>query len=488
MGYDVVTFFPSTGLDKPGASVGLPLALLHAVSLVDKAGYRVRIIDQRVDKEWRETLRKSIGRNTLCLGVSSMTGTQIKGALEASRLFKKHSKAPVVWGGIHPSLAPRQTLKNKHIDIAVIGEGEAVFLELVNALRDNGDLSSIKGIGFKNRGEPQLTEARDFEEIEAMPELPYHLVNVENYFLNLYQSKKTLSLLSGKGCPHQCAYCYNHIFNKSIWRGISPERLLARVKKLASFGAKTIDLVDDNFFVNPKRVEEFCRLMIKADLKVKFLTNARADFLARADLKYIRMLYKAGFRELFIGVESGSNRVLKLIKKNTTVKQALKANRRLKQTGIKPVYSFMAGFPGETLEDVNKTIRLMIRLADENPEASLTSLKVFTPYPGTELYNTCIKHGFKPPESLEGWSEFDYNSSMRHGWKSKAYNALLENLSYTTYFLDKRTMQSHLGDNAVLRMFISAYSSIVRLRCKHSFYSFTPEISLMKYLKKRMFR
>ena len=485
----IIAIYPSTGLDKVGGSVGLPLSLLHAFSKVHDAGYEIILLDQRVDVNWMKKLIGEIQKNNiLYVAISSMTGAQLNGTLFAAKIIKKNNpKIPVVLGGVHASLLPSETLKNKLIDITVMGEGELTLLELTNKISQNKSLEKIEGIAYKlNNGKIRVNSGRRFMPIDETTDIPYDLVNIDNYFLNLYGSKKSLSLQTGRGCPHRCTYCYNSIFNNRKWRGINAKKIVTKLKILKKFGAMSVDMVDDNFFTNLNRVEKFIILLQKEKLRLKFLTNCRVDYLIRMDLTFLKRLKKVGFNEFFVGIESGSDRVLSNIKKDITVSQILEANRKLGKSGIKAIYSFMAGFPDESLSDVNKTIDLMIQLKKENPNCSLTSLKVYTPFPGTELYTTCIKKGFKPPKTLEGWSKFNYNYSG-YSFRSKNRSKLLEKLSYMTYFLDQKTMIKHVGGNPLLNLAIRVYCLIAWIRCKFHFYYFTPEIYFMKIFQKKLF-
>jgi len=483
---DVIFIYPSTTLDKKGSSIGIPMAALQSLTLLDKEGFTSKIIDQRIDKNWRNTLIKSLKEKPVCIGVSAMTGAQIAGGLEASKIAKRLSNIAVIWGGVHASLMPFQTIKNKNIDIIATGEGEETFLELVKNLKQKKPISNIKSTIYKD---PKIhaTPRRPFMDLKKLPSQPYHLINIKNYFLNLYQSKKTLSLLTGKGCPHRCKYCYNTSYNKRTYRPIPPEKTIKDIKKLVSFGAKTIDLVDDNFFVNQERVREFCNLLTKEKINIKFMTNCRIDYIARWDIDFLKLLRKCGFHEFFIGIESGSNRVLSSIKKDITVEQIIEGNKKLREAGIKPIYSFMGGFPGEKTSDIKQTIDVMLRLIKDNPNASLTAIKIYTPFPGSELFDECVKNGFKPPTSLEGWASFNYNTS-KYKWGSKKDMKLLEKLSYLTYFLDQKTMIQHMGTNALLRLGINIYCKIVRFRCTHHFYFFTPETRIFRIVHKKFFK
>ena len=147
---DIILFFPSAGLDIKGASIVLPLPVLCVAAPLVKAGYTVKIIDQRLDKQWQKQMEEELRADPLCVGVSAMTGKQIRGGLQASAHVKKlRPDIPVVWGGIHASLLPKQTAANPLIDIVVIGEGERTFLELVSCLEKKQEYHKLPGICFK---------------------------------------------------------------------------------------------------------------------------------------------------------------------------------------------------------------------------------------------------------------------------------------------------------------------------------------------------
>jgi radical SAM superfamily enzyme YgiQ (UPF0313 family) len=324
---------------------------------------------------------------------------------------------------------------------------------------------------------------RKFEDLNKLPEPDYSLIDVNKYFLNLYGSRKALSLNTGRGCLHKCAFCYNVAFNRRVWRGLNAKNIVKRIKSLVKFGAETIDIVDDDFFNDTKRVNELIELLNKNNIKVNFIVNCRCDYIAKWDINFLKKIYENGFKQFYIGVESGSNKILKKMKKGLTVRQVLECNRKLKEVGIRPIYSFMAGLPGEKLKDINKTIDLMINLHRNYKEAYLAPLKIFTPFPGTELYNTCLKLGMKIPKNLEDWGNFDFNTPM-DGWRSKKMNNFLEKMSYITSFIDGKSLATNIKANIFLRTLIKIYSVVARLRCQYHFYHFTPEFYLMKFLRR----
>lgn len=477
----VVLIHPKTGMDIKGISINLPLALLFISSNLVKAGYRVGIIDQRLEADWEARLVEALLEKPVCLGITAITGGQIEWGLRASRVAKETAPSvPVVWGGIHPSLLPEQTVRHPLVDVAVSGCAEETFLELVQALARNRAPRGIPGVFFKEGAEIVQTP-RGYDIPQKTHDLPFHLIDVRSYLCNLYKSRNSLDVLASRGCPHRCCFCYNLNYNAGRYRFFDPEWIVSNIDYVQRQGAGTISLISDNFFSDKSRVAAFCELMRKRGAAIDLSANCRADYLVRFGRDFLRYLRETGFTELFVGVESGSDRVLELIKKDTTVGQVRAANGLLREAGIAPIYSFMAGFPGETFEDVKKTLGLMEQLKRDNPGAFLTSIKIATPFPGTELYDRCLMDGFVPPDTLEGWSDFFYNKS-NFRWGTEREMRTLEKISYATYFFDQESMSRHFGKNRVLKLLIKIYSKTVEWRIKLNILSFIPEYTALRKL------
>src|SRR5437016_4576432 len=150
----IVLFFPNTGFDIKGVSVDLPLAVLNLAAFIQN-DFDVCIIDQRVEPDWRERLTSELEKAPLCLGVSSMTCPQILYGLEASLMAKNISpETTIVWGGVHPTLMPRSTLRNALIDVVVRDQGEEPFSMLLEALAKDRNASrrSIPSLSFVENG------------------------------------------------------------------------------------------------------------------------------------------------------------------------------------------------------------------------------------------------------------------------------------------------------------------------------------------------
>ena len=210
--------------------VALPMSLLCIATPVLNAGYDVKIIDQRVEPRWRSILKEELQKDPLCVGVSSMTGPQLRHALDISKIVKEYGNLPVVWGGTHASLLPAQTLENENIDIVVQGEGEETFAELVQALDGKQPLSNVKGIWYKDNGRIKDTGARPFIDLNEQPPLPYHLVDLTKFTRTMFGIEH-LDFFTSRGCPHQCTFCLNKAFHKKQWRPMDPDLVVSKDKR-----------------------------------------------------------------------------------------------------------------------------------------------------------------------------------------------------------------------------------------------------------------
>jgi anaerobic magnesium-protoporphyrin IX monomethyl ester cyclase len=462
--------------------VAIPLSLLCMATPVINAGYDVKIIDQRVEPRWRSILKEELQKDPICVGVSSTTGPQLRHALEISIMVKEYGNSPVIWGGTHPSLLPAQTLKNENIDIVVQGEGEETFPELVQALDGKRPLSTVKGIWYKDNGHTKNTGMRPFIDLNKQPPLPYHLIDLRKCTRMMFGIEH-LDFFTSRGCPHQCTFCYNAAFHKKKWRPMDPDIAIQRIKDFVQrYNVKGLFFNDSNFLVDLHRGREILEGMIKEDLNVS-ISKINIDFLTllKMDEKDFTLLQRAHCRHLQMAVESGSKKIRKLLKKPVDVQRLFEINRNLKKSDMAPYYAFMMGFPTETEEDLSESISLAQRLLDENPKAD-ASFNIFTPFPGTELFDITVKNGLHPPECIEDWFPFNYRNLVQGGpWLSEKMRHLVEVLDYCTFFIGKRPFVRPYDKNSpIVTLLCNIYAPLARKRIKHFWYQFPVEIKLAK--------
>lgn len=478
---DVVLFYPKLETIKPRL---LPMSILAVAGPLIENGFSVKIIDQRADEEWKDILLKEIKNKPLFVGFSSKTGKQIMNALEASRLVRDNSDVPTVWGGVHASLLPTETLKNKLVDFVIIGEGELPVLKLAQALRDKKPYENIDGLGYKKNDEVFYNPQKTFINLDEAPEIPYHLIKMEDYIENYSfatgKPGRNIAFYTSRGCPHRCGFCYNQEFNKRRWRGESAEKLVARMKKLVNeYKITAFEIEDDEFFVDMNRAKKVCELLIKEKLNVEIFTTCRVNYVQqRMNDELLKLCFDAGFKSLAFGVESGSSRVQKMMAKDITNEQVFDTVRRLKKSGIGSKYYFIAGAPTETTKELYETADLIRAMKKEDPDIIIPTWRVFTPYPGTELYSSSIKLGFKPPKTLEEWSDYDFRK-VKMPWISKKARRIIENGIYSIGFI---SLQNKGGGSVYFKL-SRLYGKTVDLRWKFHLFYF-PEKNLISFIKK----
>ncbi len=476
----IVLFFPKYESSVIGL---LPMSILSVAAPLAHNGYDVKIIDQRLEKNWQEVVMEVLKDSPVAFGISALTGKQILYGLEVSGFVKKHSNIPVVWGGVHPSLLPKQTLQNQYIDFVVIGEGEETFLRLIDALKRKTSIDSIKGIGYKKNNEIIISQQRDFINLDEAFDVPYDLVDIENYIAKKSfasgKSARDIALYTSRGCPHRCGFCYNKEFNKGKWRGKSAESVFREIKYFVDkYGINSFNVEDDEFFVDVKRAREICNLIVENNLNVEIFTTCRVNYVANnMDSKYLKLLYRAGFRTLAFGVESGSEKILNLIHKDITLDHVFETINRLKTVGINSKYYFMAGFPTETIEDLYKTTDLIYKMKKLDPKIRIPAWRIFTPYPGTDLYALAIREGWQPPQTLEEWANYDFNT-VRMPWISRKKKRVIMNVAFLInyIFIEKTNGSGFFFGLAKI------FGKLAKWRWEKHYFSLVPERWIINFI------
>jgi anaerobic magnesium-protoporphyrin IX monomethyl ester cyclase len=350
----------------------------------------------------------------LFVGLSILTGPSLVPSLEASREIKKYSAVPVVWGGVFPSMVPQDVLRSAFVDIVAIGEGEETVVELARHFAEKSPgsaaLKNIRGIGYMENGMVTITPARPI-----IPDLDLYApawdhVDIERYFFDYrtYYSEmgsrlpagKTGTVMTSRGCPSRCGYCFNQFVYKRKYRAHSVRHAIAEIEWLKKdHQIVAVVFLDDNFFSDPKRALEIVR-----NLGLPWSASFRADYAARCGEDYIRKLRDCGCLELRIGAEAGSQRILDLMQKDITVEDIRRSAELCRKYGIRALFNFMIGMPGEIWPDMLKTFQLMDDLEKMGEGVVASGPLVYLPWPGTPLFDSAVEKGFHRPERLEEWA------------------------------------------------------------------------------------
>jgi radical SAM superfamily enzyme YgiQ (UPF0313 family) len=384
-----------------------PLGLLSLAAVLRDDGHNIRIYDHNVENNG---LKECLKFEPDLVGVTSFTGLMIRDALDLSNYFHQRD-IPVVWGGIHASLMPIQTVKDENIDMVVVGEGEETIVELADAMENKRKLDAIKGLVWtKNNGSKivENTPRPLIKDLDLLPFPAWDLIDEKKYEKTLMgwesSSSEFFSIQTSRGCPYRCGFCYNTVFNARKWRAKSADRVIEELSFLKdNYNINRVNFRDDNFVVNRKRAIKICKEIYKNQLDVEFGIDCRADLLTE---NFAKILKLGGCDQIYFGIESGSPRILRFINKDITLQQAMDSVNICKKLGIKSSTSFILGFPTETKTDIQLTEKFIMKLM---PDRLL--VKIFVPYPGCKLYDYVVnKKIFTPPDKLEGWA-FDWNNA-----------------------------------------------------------------------------
>ena len=407
---------------------------------------------------------------------------------------------PVIWGGPHPSILPEQTLESEYVDIVCIGEGDITFYEIVKALEKGESLSEIKGVAFKEEGKIIVNALAPLIDMEKLLPVPWELVNAENYIHpDMYlKSPRILDIgQTSRGCPFNCGFCCSASLRMRKWRAMSVEKsLTVIIEPIRNFNLSGVWIRDDEFYIDRERANRICNGFVEENLNIRWYTSGtRVDVFNKASDEQTALLRKSGACVLKFGAESGNNRILKLISKGITVEDTIKTNLKAKKYGIIPVFALMVGFPTETFEEINKTIDFIFRLKKDNPDAQFETMAIYTALPGTPMYELALRHGLKPPYNLEGWIDWNFDeydfAGKRIPWFNAKERKKLGNISYMSVLANALPNAIDSIENIFVRnlfkILYAPISAYYRFRLKHKIYSFSIDLAVVRYLRKKIF-
>ena len=384
------------GRDRMGKYPPLGLLYLAQCALKECPDTQVKILDAITDLLSCEDIEKQIQAfRPDVVGVSVYTFT-LPDALAVARSSKKAAPdATVVFGGFHPSIYPKETLLcSPHVDVAVAGEAEQSFPQLLARLFSGQSLSGIPGVSFKTEdGSLEVsTEVPFIPDLNSLPFPDRTMVNYRDHVCILGTDRLTTNILSSRGCPFQCKYCYVNIRK---YRLRSIESVLTEIRSCLDLGIGEFFFMDDLFNINKERVKEFSTRVLETKLDIRWNFRGRVD---QVDLETLDLARRAGCTRIHFGVESGVPEVLKRVGKGTDLDMIRRAVAAARKAGIEVSSNIMIGLPDETPERTEQTIRFLLSLPTNYVQAA-----VFTPYPETPLYKEGLETGLLPNDY---WREF----------------------------------------------------------------------------------
>lgn len=389
----------------------LPYNLLSIASFLNENGIECNIMDCVAERKLSKDVIEYIKENGInMIGLTSFTFSAPQAFKIAQKIKEEMPGIITVMGGIHATVLPKETMMEcASLDYIVAGEGEETLLELINFIRNNktDKLDKVQNLVFKRNNKVIINKwERSLVDVERIPIPDYSLLNLNLYkpHAGNYKVLPTYTFFASRGCPFNCSFCSANIILGRRVRYKPIDKAIEEVKILKEkYGAKGLLLQDSTFTLKRKWVVEFCERLIKEKIKIMWRANTRVDCI---DEELIDLLKKAGFYRLNCGFESGNQKTLDLLSKETTVEQNLKAASIIKKKGLELGASFIIGLPGEDINDVMNTINFAQKIGGRYVQFYLP-----VPFPGTKLREICAE-GVRKNAAWHDYNSRDFTNAV----------------------------------------------------------------------------
>ncbi len=356
------------------------ISLAYLGAVLERNGFQVRLVNPQIGQDLFKEIKNF---SPSLIGLSAYTEEIKSVAKTASKIKQDFPETKVVLGGSHASSLPVRTLKEfKGFDACVVGEGELPIVDLAKGV----NLRKIGGISFRKNSKVFLNKPSELmKSLDSLPFPAWDLFNLKSYeglytdHLRPFKKQLELPVSASRGCPYQCAFCYNV---SGRYRSRSAENVFEELKRDVHFlGAKRIQFVDPTFGVDKKQVIKLCSLIKESGLNKCFewFAGTRVEL---ASVDFMKKIKEAGCTNLFIGVESGDQAILNSFKRGVSTDGIKKVFENAQKIGLNTHASFILGLPGETVKSVKKTIEFAKKL-----KTKYAIFSILTPYPGTRVFD-----------------------------------------------------------------------------------------------------
>ncbi len=392
-----------------------PLGLAYIAACLEK-DYTVKILDaacegwEQEKKENEDYITYGLAFDEIkelifdfkpdVVGVSCLYSMQYKNAHTVCAIAKEADKNILtIMGGAHPTSLPQETLQDSNVDDIIIVEGYFSIRVLLDAIRQGESLANIDGLAYRENGKITINPKTKF--IQNLDQIPFpsrHLLNMRKYFkINLPHGVSTrfspnTPVITSRGCPANCIFCSIHCIWGHQYRARSVENIIAELKYLKNeFGVREIQFEDDNLTFDKTRAAKLFDRMVEENLGLAW-TTPNGVAMWSLDKELLLKMKQSGCYRLCLAIESGDQAFLsQTIKKPLNLEKVKELIGWINEYKFETDAFFVVGFPGETKEQLNNTFRFASRLKVDN-----VTFYLATPYPGTELYNICLKEGLLP--------------------------------------------------------------------------------------------
>ena len=375
-----------------------PLGIGHMAAVLEQVNLGVQILDLGVHDwdDWKQYLSERLDR--VCprwVGISALT-SQIIISLDLARYIKeRYPETKVVLGGSHPTVCPTTVLSHPSVDYVIRGEGEYIFQELIQGK----ELATIDGLSYKHNGRFIHNKQRQLiDNLDSMPFPARHLFDLEKY--TWYPE---MSLISSRGCPFGCYFCYKGLFGPK-YRTRSPQNIIDEMVFLnKKYGVSQFYFYDDLFTIDKKRVLDFCKMLQEQKLNFKWRCCSRIDTL---DKERIEAMAASGCNRIHFGIEAGDPVLLKKVK-GLQVEKVKEIVKMVREAGIAIKCYYIIGHPWDTKQTIESTIQLARELGSADAQFSIA-----TPLPSTGLWDEAEALGVIKERSNVDWSKLFVRGDM----------------------------------------------------------------------------
>lgn len=424
-----------------------PMGIAYIAAALRKAGHLISIIDASpLNLNNQQTAEETVSLSPDLIGISATTNL-IEMAGDLSERLKKLGNIPIIIGGAHSSIMPEKTLEEfQSFDMAAKGEGENIMLDICNGIEKN----KISGLTYRDND--KIIRNIDRPPIEKLDDLPFparDLLPQEKYWTPAIRRYPYANIITSRGCPYSCTFCSDHLIHTRKFRVRSVENIMREVDHLISeYKIKELNIIDDNFTFLPERVEKFCNELLKRKYSLIWRVGGgiRPDRVTRGLLKLMK---KSGCYFIALGIESGDDEILKIMRKGSTIEQVRNAVKWAKEAGIYTFGFFIIGNLGENRKKIEKTIDFAKSLNLDDAQFQL-----LLPFPGTEVYERVIKEGKLLIKHWRDYAAYE-NPVFIHGELDTDLLKEMQVKAYRSYYLRPRIIIKKLFEIRSFRQFFA---------------------------------
>lgn len=384
--------------------IPVPLGLVQLAAVLEEQKIDVKIIDCTALNISRHDLAEAIREEQPdIVGTTALTSFLYNAVKVAEVAKDVDPRIVTVLGGPHVTYLPEETLReNAAIDIVACGEGERVIIDLVRCIERGGQLSQVKGIGFRSNGSVILTELQPLVDLDELPLPAYHLLPMEKY--NFVLLGRFATVIASRGCPHRCTFCSEWRFWGGRWRQRDPKKIGDELELLVrKYKIESIWFGDDCFNVSAEMIRGICDEIKTRNLDFNWFYQGRADLLVEhRDL--LPVMRETGNRMVQIGIEAATDRDLEEMNKNLSLDKVAEAVKLLRDHDIVAQGLIIVGTRSDSADSIIQKVRYMQRLDVDFPIFTM-----FTPFPGSDVYNEAKANNWLESED---YSLYDMSNAV----------------------------------------------------------------------------